>query len=178
MNQKINKFVILFFFTSLYCWNTESNKNSLKVPIKNVCGMLDGTALENINFNNGQIEQIACYEKPVDEKNDPRFRQFLISIIPSAATPYVKQIIFNKNDEIKKTVKYGSEYWYEVTIVYSNNESQVVLLPVTTKIYAKNARLNRLETIEIPRLLKDGLEITQVKEVKVVDDIQQQTSGI
>lgn len=150
-----NLFLIIF----LHGWNTENSKNGSiqEQNNKNICGKFEGSDLDYISFNVGQVENILFYECPVDEKSNPRLRTYSISIVPSDVNPYVKQIIFNKK------VQYDKEKWYEVSIIYSTNESKVLLLPLSTKISARDVNNKFLQSFEIPRLTNDGLLITHIK---------------
>jgi hypothetical protein len=160
------------FVLSLLSWNSQQSASIKKKITKNVSGSLEGTALEYITFNNGNIERIHFYKKPIDTKADPRFHSVEVSLVPSQTFPHIKQIIFIDPDPIKKKVRFGSESWYEVKLVYSNLQEEYLLLPTATKIYAKNTALNRLEAIEIPRLKGEGLVILGAKPVEEEQTIQ------
>lgn len=156
----------LIFFSPLgFGWNSEQSTSIKKKITKNVTGELDGTILEYITFNNGKIEKIQFYKKPLDQAADPRFHSVEVSLVPSKNFPHVKQIIFVEPDSIKNKLRFGNQSWYEVKLVYSSGEEERLLLPTSTKIYAKNKVLNRLETIEIPKLKNQGLNILGVDEV-------------
>ena len=169
-------FLLALIFISLAPWNHETQSSIKTKMTQNICGSLDGTELDHINFNNGQVEKILFYKKPIDKESDPRFHSVEMSIIPTPTTPYIKQIIFVANDKIKNKAKFGRESWYEIKIIYSTNEEEYLLLPVATKIYARNKTLNRLETIEIPRLMNKGLLITHTEPLKLIQSQKNSTS--
>lgn len=75
------------------------------------------------------------------------------------------KLSLSKRIPIKNKLRFGSESWYEVKLVYSNNAEERLPLPTSTKIYAKNKALNRLETIEIPKLKNQGLIILGVQPI-------------
>ncbi len=156
-----------FFSLSLnFSWNSEQSTSIKKKITKNVFGELDGTNLEYITFNNDKTEKIQFYKKPLDQLADPRFHSVEVSLVPSTNFSHVKQIIFIEPDPIKNKLRFGNQSWYEVKLVYSNGEEERLLLPTTTKIYAKNKALNRLETIEIPKLKNQGLTILGIETIQ------------
>jgi hypothetical protein len=87
-------------------WNSEQSTSIKKKITKNVTGELDGTILEYITFNNGKIEKIQFYKKPLDQLADPRFHSVEVSLVPSKNFPHVKQIIFVEPDSIKNKLTF------------------------------------------------------------------------
>ncbi len=168
------RLIIFFVFLCLninYNWQNQNNIPSIKNKI-NVYGVFNGREYEEILFNNKT--DIVIYEKPSFSNGNPNLFKQTMSLVSKNNNiefsikniKYIPPTIEKIPKKMPIVLIYNKQQWHEIQITFSNNEVKNYLLPASTQITMIDSILRLHSTIDIARLIDDGLFIIGVKEKK------------